>query len=44
MSFLVFFVYGRGGDDLGGPNILTLLAKMSLGGFKRLGETLADKL
>ena len=37
-------VYGRGGGDLGGPNILLLLAKMSLGGCERLGKMFADKL
>ena len=37
-------VYGRGGGDLGGPNILSLLAKMSLGGCERLGKMFADEL
>ena len=37
-------VNGRGGGDLGGPNILALLAKMPLGGCKRLGKMFADKL
>ena len=36
--------YGRGGGDLGGPNILSLLAKMSLGGCERLGKMFADEL
>ena len=37
-------VYGRGGGDIGGPNILSLLAKMSLGGCERLGKMSADEL
>ena len=37
-------VFGRGGGDLGGPNILSLLAKIPLGGCKRLGKMFADKL
>ena len=35
-------VYGRGGGDLGGLNILSLLAKMSLGGCECLGKIFAD--
>ena len=38
------FVYGRGGGDPGGPNILSLLAKMPLGGCERLGKMFADNL
>ena len=34
----------RGGGDLGGLNIFLLLAKISLGGCKRLGKIFADKL
>ena len=34
--------YGRGGDDIGGPNILALLAKISLGGCERHGKMFAD--
>ena len=37
-------VYRRGGGDLGGPNILSLLAKMPLGGCERLGKMFADEL
>ena len=37
-------VYGRGGGNLGGPNILSFLAKMSLGGCQRLGKMFADEL
>ena len=37
-------VYGRGGGDLGGPKILLLLAKISLGGCKCLGNMFADEL
>ena len=42
--FWLIVVYGRGGGDLGGPNILSLLAKMPLGGCERLGKMLTDKL
>ena len=38
------FVDGRGGGDLGGPNILLLLAQMPLGSCKRLGKMFADNL
>ena len=37
-------VYGRVGGDLGGPNILSLLAKMFLGGCECLGKMLGDEL
>ena len=42
--FWCIVVYGNGGDDLGGPKILSLLEKMFLGGCERLGEMLADEL
>ena len=37
-------VYGRGGGDLGGPNILSLLAKMPLVSCEHLGKMFADEL
>ena len=37
-------VYGRGGGDIGGPNISSLLAKMSLVSCERLGKMFADEL
>ena len=37
-------VYVRGSGDPGGPNIFSLLAKMTLGGCKRLGKMFADEL
>ena len=43
-SFWRIVVYGRGGGDIGGPNILSLLAKMSLGGCESLGKMSADEL
>ena len=36
--------YERGGGNLGGPNILSLLENISLCGCKRLGKIFADKL
>ena len=42
--FWLIVVYGRGGGDLGGPNILSLLAKIPLGGYGRLGKMFADDL
>ena len=35
---------GRGGGDFGGPKIMSLLAKMPLGGCERLGKIFADEL
>ena len=42
--FWSIVVYGRGGGDIGEPNISLLLAKMPLGGCKRLGEMIAEEL
>ena len=43
-NFLSISVYGKGGVDLGGPNFLLLLAKMSLGSCERLGKIFSDDL
>ena len=37
-------VNGRGDGDLGGPNILSLLAKMPLGGCERLGKMFVNEM
>ena len=37
-------VYGRGGGEIGGPNISSLLAKISLDGCERLGKMFEYKL
>ena len=42
--FWRIIVYGRGDVDLGGPNISSLLAKIYLGGFERLGKMFVDEL
>ena len=43
-NFWRIVVYGRGGGDLGGPNISSLLSKMSLGSCERLGKMFTDEL
>ena len=42
--FWSIVVYGRADGDLGGPNILSLMVKISLGGCERLGMVFADEL
>ena len=42
--FWCIVVYGKGGDDLGGPKILSLLVNMLLVSCDRLGKMFADEL
>ena len=43
-NFWSLVVDGRGGGDIGGPNILSLLAKLPLGSCERLGEMFAENM
>ena len=42
--FWHMFVYGRGGGDLGGPNVFVLLSKMPLDDCEHLGKMFADDM